>query len=258
MKKSVRTIIYLMIVVVIAGGIYLWSRSGGEGVLNGLDPASYDVEATCLGVENHNLVCNAGSDVYLYLDDVQVFLQKADTQIREDGDEETSVSYAESSLKELQEKIEKEGEVAITMWLTKAGKVKTMMIVEESFENNSKTLKLLEGLDPDSYTAANIVLNMDKDGARLAPINYTSAEKDKFAGYIKEYAFARDVRFYREQVKLTMKDEEVTGRNIRYAKLSYKQAKSLLSAGNASVYVWFNQYGNISNMMICTEETVRE
>ena len=50
MKKNVRTIVYVMILVVVAGGIYLWSQNGsGEDLLGGLDPDSYDVEATCSG-----------------------------------------------------------------------------------------------------------------------------------------------------------------------------------------------------------------
>ena len=94
MKKNVRTIVYVMILVVVAGGIYLWSQNGsGEDLLGGLDPDSYDVEATCSGVEDHNLICNAGNDTYLYLDDVDVFLQKIDTTVDEKGDETTKVSY---------------------------------------------------------------------------------------------------------------------------------------------------------------------
>ena len=41
-------------------GIYLYSRGQQRGgILDGLDPASFDAEATCTGIENHTLVCNA-------------------------------------------------------------------------------------------------------------------------------------------------------------------------------------------------------
>lgn len=254
MKKNLRTIIYLMIVIVIAGGIYLYSRGSSEGILDGLDPASFDAEATCTGIENHTLVCNAENDAYLYLDDVEVFLQKADTQIEENGDEKTSVSYEKSSIEELSEKLKEKNEISIAMWLTGAGKVKTVIILEQSFENNSASLASLEGLDPDSYTAAGTALRLDQNSIRLAPVSYTTEDRAKFAEYVKDYALSRDVRFYLETVRIKEQDGEVTGRNLQYAKITFRQAKERISEEGTSVYVWFNQYGNIANVMICIEE----
>ena len=55
-----------------------------------------------------------GKDTYLYLDDVDVFLQKIDTTVDEKGDETTKVSYKQYSIEDLQKKTE-EGDLSIRM-----------------------------------------------------------------------------------------------------------------------------------------------
>ncbi len=253
MKKSLMMMICLMIAVVIAGGIFLWSRGSSEGVLDGLDPDSFDAEVTCVALEDHTLVCNAGQDIYLYLDDVKVFLQTADTEIDENGDERIHVSYGKSSLEELEEKIAERGEISAAMWLTRAGKVKTVMILEESFVNNSASLVNLEGLDPGSYTAAGTALRLNRSSIRLAPVSYTVEEQDKFTEYIKDYPLSADVRFYHEIIRITEK-ETGEDRNIRYEKLDLRQARELLEEDGTAVFVWFGQQGEIVNVMLCSEE----
>lgn len=258
MKKNVRTIVYLMILVVVAGGIYLWSQnSAGEDLLGGLDPDSYDVEATCAGVEDHNLICNAGNDTYLYLDDVDVFLQKIDTTVDEKGDETTKVSYKNSSIEDLKKKTEA-GEVSIRMWLTTTGKVQSIMVLEQSYDNNNASLSSLNGLEPSSFTSSNTILSMNKNGMKLAPINYNEKEPEKFEGFIKNYQFAKNVKFYSETVKITVDSEnKEVNKNIQFAKTTYQKIKDNLEyADNA--YIWFNQYGNISAVMIFTETRVRD
>lgn len=258
MKKNIRTIIYLMILVVVAGGVYLWSQSGsGEDLLEGLDPDSYDVEATCSGVEDHNLICNAGNDTYLYLDDVDVFLQKTDTTVDEKGDETNKVSYKKSSLEDLKERT-KAGDISIRLWLTTNGKVQDIIILEQSYENNNASLANLEGLEPSSFTSSNTILRMKKNSMRLAPINYNADEPEKFEGFIKEYKFAKNVRFYSETVKLTVDgDNREVNKNIQFAKTTYKKIKDNLEYGN-NAYIWFNKYGNISAVMVFTESRVRD
>ena len=129
----------------------MWSQNGsGEDLLGGLDPDSYDVEATCSGVEDHNLICNAGNDTYLYLDDVDVFLQKIDTTVDEKGDETTKVSYKQYSIEDLQKKTE-EGDLSIRMWLTTTGKVQSIIVLEQSYDNNNASLANLDGLEPSSF-----------------------------------------------------------------------------------------------------------
>lgn len=259
MKKNVRTIIYLMILVVVAGGVYLWSQSGsGEDLLEGLDPASYDVEATCSQVEGQNLICNAGNDTYLCLDDIKVFLQKSEITINEEGDEKTKISYKKSSMEELSQKTEK-GEVSIRIWLSATGKVETIMMVEQSLDNNNASLANLEGLAPSEYTSANTILAMDRNSMRLAPINYNADEKDKFEGFVKTYKLARNVKFYSETVTITVDgNNDAVNKNIQYAKTSYEQIRDSREYGNGNAYIWFNKYGNISAVMTFTETRVRD
>ena len=258
MKRNVRTIVYLMILVVIAGGIYLWSQSGsGEDLLKGLDPDSYDAEATCSGVEDHNLICNAGNDTYLYLDDVDVFLQKVDTVVDEKGDEETQISYKNSSIEDLKAKA-KEGDVPIHIWLTTTGKVRSIVILEQSYENNNASLVNLEGLEPSSFTSSNTILSMSKKGMKLAPINYNADEPDKFEGFINDYRFAKDVKFYSQTVKITVDgDNRDINKNIQFAKTTYQKVRDNLEYSN-NAYIWLNKYGNISAVMVFTETRVRD
>lgn len=258
MKKNVRTIIYLMILVVVAGGVYLWSQnSSGEDLLNGLDPGSYDVEATCAGVEDHNLICNAGNDTYLYLDDVDVYLQKNDTVVDEKGDETTDVSYKNASIEDLIKKT-KDGEVSIRMWLTTNGKVERIIVLEQTYKNNNASLANLDGLEPSSFTSSNRILRMTRTGMRLAPINYKESESEKFEGFIKDYKFAKNVKFYSEKVKITVDgDNRDINKNIQFAKTSYEQIKDNLEY-ESNAYIWFNQYGNISAVMVFTESRVRD
>ena len=258
MKKNVRTIVYVMILVVVAGGIYLWIQNGsGEDLLGGLDPDSYDVEATCSGVEDHNLICNAGNDTYLYLDDVDVFLQKIDTTVDEKGDETTKVSYKQYSIEDLQKKTE-EGDLSIRMWLTTTGKVQSIIVLEQSYDNNNASLANLDGLEPSSFTSSNTILSMKKNSMRLAPINYNADEPEKFEGFIKEYKLAKNVKFYSETVKITVDSEnKEINKNIQFAKTTYKKIKDNLEYGN-NAYILFNKYGNISAVMIFTESRVRD
>lgn len=255
MKRSLRSIVYLMIVVLAAGGIYLWSLGGtNQDVLGGLNPETFDVEATCSSMENHMLICNAGNDNYLFLDGTEVYKQKTKTEIKENGDEETKVSYKASSLSKLEKKLA-DGEATLHMWLTKTGKVRAIMIIESAYENNNASLAYLDGLKPGSHTLSAVILKMDKHGMKLAPLGYTEAEKDKFAGMVSSYKFARGVKFYNETITITVDADGSRHKNTQYGKNAYRDVKAGLGKGS-NAYVWLNKYGNVSAVMTFNEKVV--
>ena len=257
MKKNIRIFVYVMIAIVVAGGIYLWSlRDTGEDVLSGLDPGSYDVQATCVGVDGNNLICNGGGDIFLFLDGSSIFLQKSAAQIKENGDEETKVSYRKFSLEELVQTIEAKNEVPVLLWMTQNGKVKTIMVLEETFENRSASLSNLEGLDPSGYTSTNVILSMNADGMDLAPFGYTEEEADKFSDLLSRYSFARNVRFYKAIVTISVDEDGNRQRNIQYAKDSYSALKDRLKGEDLTAHIWLNAYGNISAVLVHEEEII--
>lgn len=255
MKKSLRSIVYLMILAVVAGGIYLWGAGGNtEEVLGGLDPAGFDVEATCSEMQGNNLICNAGNDTYLYLDGTKVYKQKTKTEIKENGDEETKVTYKDFDFDKLDKKLAGGEEAVLHMWLTQTGKVKAIIVVENVFENNNASQASLDGLDPSSHHAASVVLSMNKNGMKLAPMGYKASEKDKFEGLVHNYKFARNVKFYTENVTITVENKD-RQKNIQYGKTTYKEIKEKLPM-DRDAYIWFNKYGNISAVMMHTEKTI--
>lgn len=258
MKKNLRVFVYLMIVIVAAGGVYLWSQNGsGEEILDGLAPDSYDVEATCIGVDGNNLICNAGNDTYLFLDGTKVYLRNYDVEITENGDEETKVSYKEFSFDKLKKEIEKKKEVPVYLWLTQNGKVKAVMAGRESYENNNASLVNLEGLDPNTSTATMVILDMDKNGMKVAPAGYTAEEADKFRDLITTYKFAKSVKFYTGTVTVTVDEDGSRSRNFHYEKDYYKNVNTESRIGQGiPAHVWLNQYGNVYAVLVHEEKIV--
>lgn len=258
MKKSLRTIVYLMILTVVAAGIYLWSAGGdAEEVLGGLDPAGFDVEATCMGVHGNNLICNKGNDTYLYLDGTKVYKQKTKTEIKENGDEETKVSYKDYDIGKLEKKLGSGEEAVLRMWLTQNGKVKAIMVAESSFENNNASLATLEGLDPSSHDSSSVILKMSKYGMKLAPSGYKESEKDKFEALIRNYKFAKNVKFYTEKVTIKVAENGNRQKNIQYGKTTYTKVKERMVI-ESDVYIWFNKNANISVVMVHSEKVILE
>lgn len=258
MKKNLRLVVYLMIVVVVAAGIYLWSSNGrGEEVLQGLDPESYDAEVTCSSIEGNNLICNAGNDIYLFLDHPKVYIRNYDVKIKENGDEEVKVSYKDFSLENLEKEIKEKGEVPVYLWLTSNGKISTIMVSRESFENNNASLANLDGLDPGTHTATKVILAMNQKEMRLAPAGYTVETADKFEDKIGQYRFAKNVKFYRGTVTTTVKSDGSRKRNIQYAKDSFRAIKERLGQG-LSAHIWYDENGNISIVLVHEEEVVLE
>ena len=258
MKKSLTFIVFAMIAVIAAGGFFLWyQQRSGESVLEGLDPESYDVEATCTGMDGNNLSCNAGNDNYLYLEGSRVILRNYDVVIQENGDEEADISYRKFSLSKLKKEIEKEKEVPVYLWLTANGKVKTIMVGRESFENHNASLVNLEGLDPNTAEETKVILSMQKTGMKLAPAGYTPETADKFEGMIGNYSFAKDVRFYRGTVTVTVSEEGERRRNLQYSKDSYENLKDRLERGQTA-HIWFNENGRISAVLAHEEKVILE
>lgn len=258
MKKNLRVFVYFMVLVIAAGGFYLWSLGhGGEDVLKGIDPESYDIEATCIGIEDNNLICNAGNDMFLFLDGSRIYLRNYDVEIKENGDEEIQVSYKRFSLEELKSEIEEKESVPVYLWLTENGKVKTIMAGRESFENNNASLANLEGLDPNSYTATNVILSMDKGHMTLAPTGYTGESEEKFEGLISRYRFAKDVKFYKGTVTVTVAEDGERKRNLQYSKDSYSAVRKRLGQ-DLSAHIWINDDGNICAVLTHEEHVVLE
>lgn len=256
MKRSLRSIVYLMIVLAVAASIYLWSQgNAGEEILKGMDPESFDVETVCTKAEGNMLFCNGENDAYLYLDGTKVYKEKIKTEVKENGDEEIKVSYKNSSVAKLQKLIKDKGEAHLHIWLTKTGKVKAMTIVEKSFENNNVSMAYLNGLDPDGYTNMSVILDMNKKNMTLAPMGYTEEEKDKYTGLINSFLLAGDAEFYTETVTISVEDDGARKRNIRYGKTSYDEVKKNFAEG-ISAYIWLDEANRISAVMIHEEKIV--
>lgn len=256
MKKNLRIVVYLMIVVIAAGGVYLWSQGASrDAILDGQDPESYDVAATCIDIEGNYLICNAGNDIYLYLDGTKVYLRNYDVEIEENGDETVKVSYEDFSFEALAEELEDNGQAPVYLWLTQNGKVKAVMVGRESFENHNVSLVALEGLDPNSYTSTNVILSMNKTGMEIAPTGYTEEEADKFRDLITTYRFAEDVRFYCGTVTTTVDSDGTRHRNFQYEKDSYTAVRQRIGQG-LSAHVWVNGEGKVYAVLI-HEEVVR-
>ncbi len=258
MKKNLRVFVYLMIVVIAAAGVYLWAQNrGNEEILDGLDPESYDIEATCIGVEGNNLICNAGNDMYLYLDGTKVYLRNYDVEQKENGDEVTRISYKDFSLDDLRKEIKAKKEVPVYLWLTKNGKVKVIMVGRESWENNNSSLSSLDGLDPDTKTSTNVILSMSKTGMKVAPAGYTAETADKFEEFIGNYRFAKNVKFYKGTVTITVDQDGNRKRNIWYEKDSYSAIRQRIGQG-LTAHIWLNKYGNVYAVLIHEEKVVLE
>lgn len=247
--KNTKIMIYIMIAVLIAGAGYLYATGQkSEGVLKGLDPESYDIAATCTKVEDNTLVCNEGNDQFLVLSGTNIYVEKVKRVIEENGDEKTSVSYNEASTKLLKKKINENGSVWLKLWMTPNGKVDCIMIHDETIENKSKTLAELQGLDPNTYNAENIVIDINEKGIKLAPANYSEENKDKLQEFVKTCLFSENVGFYHIDIKEKIKDNKIEARNIQYAKYDFNRTKEAIEK-NKQVYVWFNEQGNIDAIM---------
>ena len=258
MKKSLTFIVFAMIAVIAAGGIFLWyQQRSGESILEGLDPESYDVEATCIGMDGNNLHCNAGNDNYLYLEGSRVLLRNYDVVIRENGDEEADISYRKFSLSKLKKEIEKEKEVPVYLWLTANGKVETIMVGRESFENHNGSLANLDGLDPNTASVTKVILSIHKTGMKMAPAGYTPETADKFEGMVRNYRFAKNVKFYRGTVTITVSEDGTRRRNLQYSGDSYEKLKDRLSKGQTA-HIWFNKNGRISAVLAHEEKVILE
>lgn len=258
MKKSITFMISVMIAVIAAGGIFLWyQQRSGESILEGLDPESYDVEATCIGISGNNLNCNSGNDNYLYLDGSRVILRNYDVEIQENGDEKTDITYRKFSLSRLKKEIEQKKEVPVYFWLTDNGKVKTIMVGRESFENHNASLVNLEGLDPNTAEVTKVILSMHKTGMKMAPAGYTPETADKFAGMIRNYRFAENVRFYRGTVTVRVDEDGRRQRNLQYSRDSYRELKDRLNQGQTA-HIWFDENGRISAVLAHEEKVILE
>ena len=256
MKKNLRTMIYVMIAVLLAGGIYLWSESGNHrDVLNGLDPEGYDVEAMCSSFDGRMLICNAGNDTYLCLDDCRVYLRNYDVNIDENGDESVKVSYGAFSPEDLKKELSEKGEVPVYLWLTKGGKVYAMMAGRQTYQNHSSSLSEIDELVPGTHTATCVILSIDENGMKTAPYGYTAEEKDKFAELLSSYTFSKDVKFYRGTVTTTVEQDGARKRNFRYEKDSLQAISGRLGEG-LTAHIWLNDAGAVTAVMIHEEKAV--
>lgn len=252
MKTNMRWIVGAMIAIIAACSVFLWVQGqGDEDILNGLDPESFDVEITCMDKKGQYLICNEGQDTVLVYDDVEVYVKKVDTLVKENGDETTTTTYKNSSFSKLEKSLQKGESVLLHLWLTEQGQIETIMMVETSFTDNNLSLANLEGLDPNSYQSTNVMLSISKKQLKLAPVNYTDAEQDKFEGLINQYSFAKNVKFYLGDITLTSDEAGNQTKNIQYAKLSYSDMLKLDK--NAVVHVWFNENGEISHVLVHQE-----
>lgn len=252
MKTDMKVIVGVMIAVILAGGLFLWGQGRSEEeILQSLDPESYDVELTCIEKDGQHLVCNEGQDTFLLYDDVQVYVKKMDTVVKENGDEITTTTYKTSSTGKLEKALEKRGSVLLHLWLTEQGQIESLMMVETSFTNNNATLKNLEGLDPGSYHGTNVILSMHRRGMKLAPVNYTEMEKEKFEEMVNDYAFAKNVRFYQGIVTTSEGEDGELLKNTQYGKLNYSTVKSMDKPVTA--HIWFNENGKITHVLVHKE-----
>ena len=256
MKINTKTMVFVMIAVLLVGGIYIFNiGSKPEGKLKGIDPTSYDISATCTEVDDNMLLCNEGNDMYLVLNDTDVVVEKSHIVINEDGDEKISVSYRNSSMEDLKKAIEKEKSVSLNLWMTSNGKVEYILMLEESINNYSKTLSELGDLDPESYNSENTVLDFDDYSMTLAPANYTAENKDKLKEFVKVHPLADDVNYYKVSIKETMNGEKVEKRNFRYMHVNAAVAAEDLENNNL-IRVWFDDEGKSVNVM--TIDIVKE
>lgn len=255
MKTDMRVIVGLMIAVIVAGGLFLWTQDKSEEeILGSLNPESFDVETTCVRKEGQYLICNEGHDTFFVYDDVEVYVKNVDTVVKENGDEVTSTTYETSSLAKMEKTIEKNGSALLHLWLTEQGQIETIMVVESTFTNNNASLENLEGLDPNSYHSTNVMLSIDKKGMTLAPVNYTEEEKDKFEGLVNSYQFAKEVRFYLGGITLTVDENGNQTKNTQYVKLKYRDMLRLEKG--AIVHVWINADGQVTDVLVHQEKIV--
>lgn len=253
MNKSLKVIIGVMIAVVIGGGVYLWKVGGsGDDILKKLDPASFDVSATCNKVDGNLLVCNKDNDTYLVLDGVKVYREKVQTVIDKDGNENKTVSYKNASLSEIESESKSSGNVSLKIWLTSNGKVKDIMIVEETYQDENESRNQLDGLNPANYTSENVALGVTQDSIRLAPANYNAGDPDKFAELIKDYKFAIKTVYCNVDITITEDENGNEKRNIRYSKSSYEEFNRDIEKGK-HVYIWLTRYGNVYGVMTINE-----
>lgn len=255
MNKRLKVMVGVMILVIIAGGVYLWSNSRSKDMLANLDLKGYDITTTCARADEHTLVCNKGYDVYLYLDDMEVYLQKSKTVVDENGDERTFNEYKQSSMNQLMKKTKEDEDVPILIWMNGRGKVETVMMLETTYENNNASIAALEGLDPSKYTSANTVLDIDRKGMQLAPVHYDGKEKEKYQGTVKTFKFAKAVRYYHVEITNFEDKEDKVFRNTSYSKSDYAKTKTRLANGREHAYVWINQNGRIYAVLTYTEKT---
>lgn len=257
--KSTKTMIYIMLAVLFAGAAYLfYTGHDDQGALKGIDPESYDIETSCTEIDGNTLTCNEGNDMYLVLSGTKVYKQKIKTTISENGDVKTENIFSDITSSDLKKTIEDTGSVNLRLWMTPNGKIDCVMMVEEVQENKCETLKNLEGLDPGSYNALNLVTAMDTKTITLAPVNYTEENKDKLAEFVKQYNFSSNVKFYHidivEEVSMKENEEVRTMKHIEYSKSDFEGTKNLL-ATDRQAYIWFDKAGNVENVVTVLRTT---
>ena len=255
--KSTKTMIYIMLVVLFAGAAYLfYTGHDDQGALKGIDPESYDIETTCTEIDGNTLTCNEGNDMYLVLSGTKVYKEKIKTTIEENGDAKTESTFSDIPASDLDKAIKNSGSVNLRLWMTPNGKIDCIMMVETVQENNCKTLKNLEGLDPGSYNAVNLVTAIDDNTITLAPVNYNEDNKDKLAEFVKQYTFSQGVKFYHIDLQVEVKDtkarEVTTVKHIEYSKTDFESTKKMLNDNNM-VYIWFDKAGNVENVITVTK-----
>lgn len=263
--KSTKAMIYIMIIVLFAGGIYLFATGHDkEGALRGIDPQSYDIVTSCTKVDGNIIVCNGGNDQFLVLNDTKVYKDKVDSFVDEKGYIEVEHSYSESDVNELKSAIEEKGTVVLKLWMMSNGKIDCIMMVDEILENKSETLAQMNGISPDSYSSESIVTGMKNNRITLAPANYSEENKEKLAEFIRTYRIAEDAGFYHvDLVCETVVDEEyereqIIPRRITYSEYSYKQTKDFLKK-KGHAFVWLDENGVVKNIMtIDTVETEKK
>ena len=253
--KSTKAMIYIMIIVLFAGGIYLFATGHDEkGALKGIDPQSYDIVTKCSKIDGNNIICNEGNDQFLVLNDTTVYKDKIDATIEENGTINTEHLYSEITGEELEAFIKEQGEAVVKLWMTPNGKIDCVMAVEKKVENNSRTLKQLNGLQPENYSSENVVLKMSKEKITLAPANYTDENKEKLSEFIKTYRLSDKTKYYHIDLVNDVKydkehaREEDIPKSVVYSEYDFKETRKVLK-NQEHAFVWLDENGNITTIM---------
>ena len=132
----------------------------------------------------------------------------------------------------------------------------TGLVLYYNFE--LKDQLLLGGLDPESYDAGCVILDISGDEITLAPQNYDADEPESYAEYVEQKELAESLRCFSLDIDTVINQNGERNSTERYEKISINEMRKTLDSGLPTAYIWYDEKGSIDVIMLYGETTREE